>query len=106
MPLFFFHFRDRGYLHEDRKGIDLPDLHAALEEVLRTTRELAGEPIEGDGLEFEIADSSGCVVLKVPIRKRWCNLDPHSCSGTRNMEWHSSLRSSSKYLHYLFAFII
>ena len=99
MPLFFFHFRDQGHLHEDRKGVDLPDLHAALEEVLRTTRELAGEPIGNDGLEFEIADSSGCVVLKVPIKERRCNPSVLSRPGTINVERHSSRRCGPKYLH-------
>ncbi len=99
MPLFFFHFRDQGYLHEDRKGIDLPDLHAALEEVLRTTRELAGEPIGSDGLEFEIADSSGCVVLRVPVKERQCSPSVLSRPGNINVERHSSLRGTSKHLH-------
>ena len=99
MPLFFFHFRDQGHFHEDRKGVDLPDLHAALEEVLRTTRELAGEPIGSDGLEFEIADSSGCVVLKVPIKERRCNSSVLSRPGTIYVERDSSPRRGPKYLH-------
>lgn len=99
MPLFFFHFRDQGHLHEDRKGVDLPDLHAALEEVLRTTRELAGEPIGSDGLEFEIADSSGCVVLRVPIKERRCSLSVLLRTGNINVERHSSPRLGPKYLH-------
>ena len=99
MPLFFFHFRDQGHLHEDRKGVDLPDLHAALEEVLRTTRELAGEPIGSDGLEFEIADSSGCVVLKVPIKERRCNPSVLSRPGTIDEERYSSRRRGPKYIH-------
>ncbi len=99
MPLFFFHFRDQGYLHEDRKGVDLPDLHAALEEVLRTTRELAGEPIGSDGLEFEIADSSGCVVLKVPIKERRCSPSVLPRPGNINVEQHSSPRHGPKYHH-------
>ncbi len=99
MPLFFFHFRDQGHLHEDSKGLDLPDLHAALEEALRTNRELATEPIGSDGLEFEIADSNGEVVLKVPIRKRRCNPDPRAHHRTRDVEWHSLPRRGPKYLH-------
>ena len=99
MPLFFFHFRDQGHLHEDSKGLDLPDLHAALEEALRTSRELAGEFIWGDSLEFEIADSSGCVVLKVPIKERRCSPSVLSRPGTINVERHSSPRRGPKYLH-------
>ena len=99
MPLFFFHFRDRGHLHEDDKGLDLPDLHAALEEALRTQCELAGELIAGASLEFEIADSSGCVVLKVPIQERRCNLCALSRLEVRNVERHSPPGTEAKYLH-------
>jgi hypothetical protein len=99
MPLFFFHFRDQGHLHEDSKGLDLPDLHAALEEALRTSRELAGEFIWGDSLEFEIADSSGCVVLKVPIQER--RSKPRVLPGSRakNVERYLPLGREPKYLH-------
>ena len=99
MPFFFFHLRDQGHLHEDDTGVDLPDLHAALEEVLRTNRELAGEPIGRDGLEFEIADSSGCVVLKVPIQERRSNPRVLSRLVRKNVDRQSSLRIGLKYFH-------
>jgi hypothetical protein len=70
MPRFFFHLREQDYLHEDSEGTDLPDLRAVLEEVLRTKRELTEEPVPIYGLEFVVVDSSGCVVLKVPIQER------------------------------------
>ena len=75
MPRYFFHLRDQHYLHEDQEGIELPDLQAVLEEALRTDRELAVEPVGLYGLEFEITDSSGRTVLKVPIRERRRNPD-------------------------------
>ena len=75
MPLYFFHIRDRDDLHEDEEGVDLPDLHAVLEEALRTDRELTVEPAGIYGLEFEITDSRGWTVLKVPIQERRRNPD-------------------------------
>ena len=67
MPRFFFHLRDHENLHEDTEGMDLPDLHAALNETLRSEQELVNEPLGVEGLEFEITDSSGRTVLKVPV---------------------------------------
>ena len=67
MPRFFFHLRDHENLHEDTEGMDLPNLHAALSETLRSKRELVDEPPGRAILEFEITDSSGHTVLKVPI---------------------------------------
>jgi hypothetical protein len=75
MPLYFFHIRDRDDLHEDEEGVDLPDLQAVLEEALRADRELAVESAGLYGLEFEITDSSGRTVLKVPIQERRRNPD-------------------------------
>ena len=81
MPLFFFHFRDQGHLHEDRKGIDLPDLHAALEEVLRTNRELAGEPIVS---RMTTTPAAGAPIggLKVTTKSGWFAARP---SGTEDV---------------------
>ena len=84
MPLYFFHIRDQHYLHADREGIDLPDLRAVLEEALRADRELAVEPASLCGLEFEITDSSGRTVLKVPIRERRRNPDLPPLPGSRD----------------------
>ncbi len=68
MPRYFFHLRDQDQLHEDCEGMDLPDLQSALEEVLRTNRELAAEPAGIYGLEFEIADSKGQTLLTMPVQ--------------------------------------
>ncbi len=75
MPRYFFHVRDQHYLHEDREGIELPDLQAVLQEALRADRELSVESAGLYGLEFEITDSSGRTVLKVPIQERRRNPD-------------------------------
>ena len=90
----FFHVRDQHYLHEDQEGIDLPDLHAVLEEALRTDRELSVELADLFGLEFEITDISGRTVLKVPIRERRRNPDLPPLPGTKD----EGRRASSKRL--------
>ena len=84
MPRYFMHIRDQYDLHEDETGMDLPDLHAALEEALRADRELTADPIGWYGLEYEITDESGRTLLKVPIQERRRN---------------PSLRASSKAQH-------
>ena len=70
MPRYFFHLRDQDDLHDDREGMDLPDLKAALDEVLRTDRELSIQPAGTYGLEFEIADVDGKTLLRVPVQER------------------------------------
>ena len=98
MPLYFFHVRDQHYLHEDKEGIELPDLQAVLEEALRTDRELAVEPAGLYGLEFEITDSSGRTVLKVPIRERRRNPDLPSLPGSKDERRRTPLPSTLKRL--------
>ena len=99
MPLFFFHLRDQDYLYEDSEGMDLPDLMAALEEACRANRELEGEPIGIYGLEFEIADSRGEVVLKVPIQERRRNPDLWFILRGRDKERGPPATSRPKYRH-------
>jgi hypothetical protein len=50
--------------------MDLPDLKAALNEVLRTDRELSIQPAGTYGFEFEITDADGKTLLKVPVQER------------------------------------
>ena len=69
MGLYRFHVRDAFGLVEDEDGTDLPDLHAALAEALRCTRELMADAPSSGGMQFEIADETGRVVLKVPIQE-------------------------------------
>jgi hypothetical protein len=68
MTVYFFHLRSQDMLLEDGEGTDLPSLHAALLRVLQARRELAADR-EGDmaGLAFEVTDSNGRVLLKVPM---------------------------------------
>ena len=75
MPRFFFHLRDQHYLHEDCEGTDLPDVKAALDEALRADRKPAVESAGVYGLEFEITDSFGRTLLRVPVHERRRNPD-------------------------------
>jgi hypothetical protein len=99
MPRYFFHVRDQHYLHEDEEGIELPDLQAVLEEALRTDRELAMERAGLCGLEFEITDSSGRTVLKVPLQERRRNTDLLPAPEAGDQERRSPARNASKRLH-------
>ena len=71
MPRYYFHLHSQeGLLVEDHEGMDLPDLKAALEEALRVDRDLTLDPAGLYGLEFEITDSTGKPLLKVPVQER------------------------------------
>ena len=71
MTRYFFHLHSQeGLLVEDHEGMDLPDLKAALEEALRVDRDLTLDPAGLYGLEFEITDSAGKPLLKVPVQER------------------------------------
>jgi hypothetical protein len=67
MPLYFFHLRGDDLLVEDREGMDLPNLRAALQEVARAKRELASDGTCPCGLSFEVATREGRVLVKVPV---------------------------------------
>ena len=99
MPRYFFHIRDQHHLHEDDEGIDLPNLHAVLEEALRTDRELTVDPVGVFGLEFEITDCSGRTVLKVPIQERRRNPDLSAAPDVRDRERRQSSGDAPKRLH-------
>ena len=53
----------------DAEGVELPDLASALREALRSAREFRSEGVAPCSMRFEIADSSGQVVLTVPIQE-------------------------------------
>ena len=100
MPRYFFHIRDQNYLHEDREGTELPDLQAVLQEALRADRELSVETAGFCGLEFEITDSFGRTLLRVPVQERRRNPDLSPAPGGQEERRRSSPRSSSKpFLH-------
>ncbi len=67
MPRYFFHLRGDDLLMEDLEGMDLPNLHAALEEALRVRRELALDATDVGGLTFEVATREGRTLLKLPV---------------------------------------
>ena len=70
MPRYFFHLRGEDLLLEDCEGKDLPSLYAAMAEVLHAKREVAVDQASAYGLAFEVTDSSGHVLLKVPLSER------------------------------------
>ncbi len=90
MPRYFFHLRDQDELHEDSQGMELPDLHAALEEAQRVDRELTAAPAGIYGLEYEIADAEGQVLLRVPIQERRRNRPPSALTEVQNERRRSS----------------
>ena len=70
MPRYFFHLRSQATQIEDSEGMELPNLNAALEEVLKVDRDLTADPAGVYSLEFRITDSSGRTLLKVPLQER------------------------------------
>ena len=89
MTRYFFHLHSQeGLLVEDDECMDLPDLQAALEEALRVDRELMADPAGIYGLEFEITDSAGKALLKVPVqeRRRRRSLPPLPEAGERRRQ--------------------
>ncbi len=67
MPRYFFHLRGDDLVMEDLEGMDLPNLHAALQEVERANREIAADGTGVGGLAFEVATREGRTLLKVPV---------------------------------------
>ncbi len=98
MPRFFFHISNKDIVAEDCEGIDLPDLHAALERVLDMYRQLALNPSEAHGLEFIITDSSGHVLLRVPVPERQHRSWPNSGEALAKA-WRSSPGAAPECLH-------
>ena len=70
MSLYYFHIRDERGLIEDAEGIELPDIHAALQETLRSVKEFTQDTCAPTSMQIEIADRAGRVVLKVPLPAR------------------------------------
>jgi hypothetical protein len=70
MPRYFFHVRSGGDLTRDADGLDLPDIDAARKQAVKMAcRAWSERPPEAQGNDetFEITDSSGAVVLRVPF---------------------------------------
>ena len=70
MPRYFFHLRGDDLLMEDLEGMDLPNLHAALQEVVRVKREVDADGTGVADLEFEVATREGRVLLRLPVEER------------------------------------
>ena len=67
MPRYFFHLRGDNLLVEDLEGMDLPNLHAALQEVERANREITSDGTSVGRLAFEVATREGRTLLRVPV---------------------------------------
>ena len=67
MGLYRFHIRHAAGLVKDEEETELPDLAAVFAEALRCTRELMEDVSASGGLQLEIADEAGRIVLMVPI---------------------------------------
>ncbi len=67
MPRYYFHLRGDNLLVEDLEGMDLPNLHAALQEVERANREITSDGTSVGGLAFEVATREGRTLLRVPV---------------------------------------
>ncbi len=98
MPRFFFHISNKDIVAQDCEGVDLPDLHAALARVLDTYRQLALDPSETHGLETFITDSSGRVLLRVPVPERHHRSWPGSRQASAGV-WRSAPQGVPGHLH-------
>jgi hypothetical protein len=71
VTMFHFHVVRDGARFADEEGAELPDLESAREEAIEAGRALVAEAFRfGTGLdrgEFHISDSSGVVLLVVPL---------------------------------------
>ena len=67
MSVYRFHVRDAAGLIEDEEGVDLPDLASAFRYALRSAQEFSADAPPPADMLFEIADSTGRIVLTVPI---------------------------------------
>ena len=67
MPKYFFDILTTSGRIDDAEGIKLPDLEAARVEAVRIARELRDE-IDDASAEFEITNTNGVVLLKLPFR--------------------------------------
>lgn len=72
MPRFFFRLCD-DFDCEDPEGLELPDLHAAHDEAIRSIRSIMAEevghghlPLKG---RIEVKDEAGAVALHVAFRE-------------------------------------
>ena len=69
VPRYFIHLRNKDLWLEDCEGMDLPDLQAALKATQNANQDLLISLGGVYGLEFEITDHDGRILLKVPVQE-------------------------------------
>jgi hypothetical protein len=71
MAMFYFHFRTGDEIAPDLEGFDLPDLHAAREEAIKSAREIVSCAIKSGRADppdhIVIADHCGREVATVAL---------------------------------------
>ena len=64
---YYFHLWAQDRFYEDSDGVELPDLHAAWNELIRVDQELRSEPTGMSNVWIEVADAHKRTVLVVPV---------------------------------------
>ena len=67
MAHFWFHVRHAEGKLLDDEGMDLPNLRAVCEEVMRSSQELLSEDLSLTDVRFEVTDVSGRIVVSLPV---------------------------------------
>jgi hypothetical protein len=66
MAHFWFHVRHAEGRLLDEEGMDLPNLRAVCEEIMRSSRELQWEDLNLTDVRFEVTDVTGRIVVSLP----------------------------------------
>jgi hypothetical protein len=64
---YYFHLWAQDRFYDDSDGVELPDLHAAWDELIRVDHELRSEPTGMSNVWIEVADGTNRTVLVVPV---------------------------------------
>ena len=67
MAMYYFHLRTSICFVPDEEGADLPDLNAVYCEALISAHEFLSDEEMIDSMQYEIANASGDLVLKIPV---------------------------------------
>lgn len=72
VPLFYFHLHNGEKVTRDKRGVDLPNVKAALHEGERKAREMmAGGTGQGESFEnqhIEVVDELGTFLFRLPLK--------------------------------------
>jgi hypothetical protein len=72
MPKFYFHLRDGTKLKRDKRGMELPDIKAALQEGERIARQMiesGSEPRRHlEDKQIEVVDAKGAFLFRLPLK--------------------------------------